>query len=83
MAESSDYFPVLEKLHLWNLLELERIPSVIGDIQTLRYLYVGFCSASAAISSTEMLEEQPNLENEDLHVKVSIGNSRQEHQSFV
>ncbi|KAL8529848.1 hypothetical protein ACS0TY_007053 [Phlomoides rotata] len=70
-AEDSD-FPVLEKLHLQYLFSLEKIPSGFGEIHTLGYLYVQWCSVSAAISSTEILEEQLSLGNDDLQVAVTL-----------
>ncbi|KAL8517555.1 hypothetical protein ACS0TY_015710 [Phlomoides rotata] len=68
-AEDSD-FPKLEKLHLQNLKKLEKIPSGVGDIQTLQYIHLHQCSQSATVSSTEILEEQRSLGNDYLQVKV-------------
>ncbi|KAH6758342.1 hypothetical protein C2S51_018577 [Perilla frutescens var. frutescens] len=66
------HFPVLERLDLRSLAELDEIPSDIGEIPTLRYLNLWSCSESAAISSTKILEEQLNLDNEDIEVRVNF-----------
>ncbi|KAH6781426.1 hypothetical protein C2S51_006719 [Perilla frutescens var. frutescens] len=62
IAESSN-FPVLETLSLWNLSNLNEIPSGIGDIPTLEIISITDCSESTTISAVNILMEQENLEN--------------------
>lgn len=68
-AESS-HFAILESLVLIGLCKLGEIPSGIGDIPTLRNVYVDECSTSAAISAMRIVEEQEELGNEGLQVQV-------------
>lgn len=67
---------MLVKLDLYNLGRLEMIPSSMGE--TLEYLRLDSCSVSAAVSSTEILEEQLSLGNEDLQVFVVFGSTKEE-----
>ncbi|KAH6759599.1 hypothetical protein C2S52_022857 [Perilla frutescens var. hirtella] len=56
------HFPVLKKLLLIGLKNLQGIPSGIGEIPTLELIGLEFCSESAAISAVKIKEDQ--LENE-------------------
>ncbi|KAL8551020.1 hypothetical protein ACS0TY_000193 [Phlomoides rotata] len=62
------HFPRLERVLLRFLIELEEIPSSIGDIPTLKSIRLDGCSTSAADSATRIQEEQLDLGNMDLHV---------------
>ncbi|XP_073124463.1 putative late blight resistance protein homolog R1C-3 [Henckelia pumila] len=69
VADSS-HFPCLEKLKLVFLRYLKEIPYGIGEIHTLRSISIEFCSHSANTSANKIKEEQRNLGNYDLHVRV-------------
>ncbi|KAG6425271.1 hypothetical protein SASPL_115699 [Salvia splendens] len=68
----SSHFPVLESLVLVGLSKLSEIPSGIGEIPTLRYIYLKHCSLSAAISAVRIVEEQEEYGNEELRVEVDF-----------
>ena len=68
----SSHFPVLESLVLVGLSKLSEIPSGIGEIPTLRYIYLKQCSLSAAISAVRIAEEQEEYGNEELRVEVEF-----------
>ncbi|XP_073269045.1 putative late blight resistance protein homolog R1A-3 [Primulina huaijiensis] len=69
MADNS-HFPRLEKLRLWCLPHLKEIPYGIGEIHTLRSIWLLCCSDSAKSSAEKIKEEQQNLGNYDLRVRV-------------
>ncbi|XP_057775536.1 putative late blight resistance protein homolog R1C-3 [Salvia miltiorrhiza] len=71
MAESS-HFPVLEELRLQGLMELEEIPSEVGEIATLKSIYLEYCSESAVESAAKIVEEQQDLYGDqlDFHVRA-------------
>lgn len=67
------HFPVLEKLVLCRLCELEEIPCGIGEIPTLQFISLKWSSFSAAISAIRIKEERlENDENDDLQVQLEI-----------
>ncbi|KAL7115042.1 hypothetical protein ACP275_04G159500 [Erythranthe tilingii] len=70
-AESS-HFPVLEKLFLEYMEELEGIPLDIGEIPTLELIELKRCTESTAISAMRIAEEQENNGNEELRVRVLV-----------
>ncbi|XP_057775843.1 putative late blight resistance protein homolog R1C-3 [Salvia miltiorrhiza] len=73
MAESS-HFPLLQELRLQDLEELEEIPSEVGEIATLKSIYLEACSASAVESAKKIVEEQEDLQGDqlDLHVRAVV-----------
>ncbi|XP_057775548.1 putative late blight resistance protein homolog R1C-3 [Salvia miltiorrhiza] len=73
MAESS-HFPVLQELRLRSLDKLEEISSEVGEIPTLRSIYLEYCSESAVVSAKIITEEQEDLYGDelDLHVRVLL-----------
>ncbi|KZV56491.1 hypothetical protein F511_22299 [Dorcoceras hygrometricum] len=76
VADSS-HFPHLEKLELFSLDDLKEIPYGIGEIGTLRSISLSYCSSSANASAKKIQEEQQQLGNSDLRVRiysVSVGN---------
>ncbi|XP_075480579.1 putative late blight resistance protein homolog R1A-3 [Primulina tabacum] len=66
----SSHFPRLEKLTLGYLEFLKEIPDGIGEIQTLRSISFVFCSDSANSSAEKIQEEQLELGNYDLRVRI-------------
>ncbi|KAL7115260.1 hypothetical protein ACP275_04G173300 [Erythranthe tilingii] len=68
----NSHFPVLKKLVLEGLSKLDEIPLDVGEIATLELISLDKCSESAAISTMRILEEQENLGNEGLHVRVKF-----------
>ncbi|KAG6422203.1 hypothetical protein SASPL_118768 [Salvia splendens] len=68
----SSHFPVLESLVVIGLSKLCEIPSGIGEIPTLRYIYLKYCSLPAAISAVRIIEEQEEYGNEELRVEVEF-----------
>ncbi|KZV44138.1 hypothetical protein F511_26417 [Dorcoceras hygrometricum] len=71
VADSS-HFPNLEKLELISLRHLKEIPYGIGEIGTLRSISLLRCSSSANASAEKIQEEQQQLGNSDLQVRVEI-----------
>ncbi|XP_047948299.1 putative late blight resistance protein homolog R1B-14 [Salvia hispanica] len=65
----NSHFPVLESLRL-RLSKLIEFPSGIGEIGTLKYIALRFCSASSTISAMRTLAEQEELANESLRLAV-------------
>ncbi|XP_057770287.1 late blight resistance protein R1-A-like [Salvia miltiorrhiza] len=61
MTESS-HFPLLEKLHLYGLRQLEEIPCEIGEISTLQSIHLEYCSESVVESAKAIAEEQEELQ---------------------
>ncbi|KAL8546125.1 hypothetical protein ACS0TY_006014 [Phlomoides rotata] len=66
----SSHFPRLEILHLDSLKNLEEIPSSIGDIPTLKSIWLRYCSKSVDVSAERIREEQKENGNEDLDIEV-------------
>ncbi|KAL0329379.1 UNVERIFIED_CONTAM: hypothetical protein Sradi_4924600 [Sesamum radiatum] len=62
-AEST-HFPSLERLFLTYMARLNEVPSEIGDIATLRSIYLERCSKSATISAKQIEAEQHSNGNE-------------------
>ncbi|KZV24873.1 hypothetical protein F511_14756 [Dorcoceras hygrometricum] len=71
VADSS-HFPNLEKLELSFLSHLKEIPYDIGEIGTLRSISLVLCSSSANASAEMIQEEQQQLGNSDLQVRISL-----------
>ncbi|XP_047979486.1 putative late blight resistance protein homolog R1B-8 [Salvia hispanica] len=69
MSESS-HFPRLIKLHLRSILELEEIPSEIGEIATLRSIELEWCNESVVFSAKKIIEEQEELHGDQLDLIV-------------
>ncbi|GFP82781.1 putative late blight resistance protein homolog r1b-17, partial [Phtheirospermum japonicum] len=67
----STHFPRLERLRLEALYNLKEIPLEIGEIPTLQVLELAWGTDSANISATRILEEQEELGNVDLKVRVT------------
>ncbi|KAL8464235.1 hypothetical protein ACS0TY_033951 [Phlomoides rotata] len=66
----SSHFPRLEILRLVLLKKLEEIPPSIGDIPTLKSIWLRSCSKSADASAERIREEQKENGNEDLNIDV-------------
>ncbi|XP_073125765.1 putative late blight resistance protein homolog R1A-3 [Henckelia pumila] len=66
------HFPRLEHLVLEGLYNLKGIPLDIGEIPTLRLMELIYCSNSAVISAKNILDEQENLGNAGLRVRVRL-----------
>ncbi|KAL8547501.1 hypothetical protein ACS0TY_007009 [Phlomoides rotata] len=75
-AESC-HFPVLEKLFFYGSSALDEIPSDIGEIPTLQFICLKYCSMSAPISAMRILVEQESLGNEDLRGEVMFSDEEQ------
>ncbi|KAL0417275.1 UNVERIFIED_CONTAM: putative late blight resistance proteinR1B-16 [Sesamum latifolium] len=69
IAENT-HFPCLEHLIIRECYDLEAIPSGIGDIATLKMIDIDDCSSSAVVSVEQILEEQRDMENNVLQVRV-------------
>ncbi|KAG5570511.1 hypothetical protein H5410_060277 [Solanum commersonii] len=71
----SDNFPMLEKLLLYGLDELEEIPESIGEIMTLKLIQIhryGEKNGSGVeISAKKIQEEQESLGNYELKVQIT------------
>ncbi|XP_057775433.1 putative late blight resistance protein homolog R1B-14 [Salvia miltiorrhiza] len=71
----SCHFPILEKLLLVDVFELEEIPWGIGEIPTLKLVHLHLCSNSAAISAIKIKDEQLEYqENDDLQIQIRVDN---------
>ncbi|KAL7139690.1 hypothetical protein ABFS83_09G070400 [Erythranthe nasuta] len=68
----SSHFPRLQKLLLQYMGNLTEIPLCIGEIPTLQLIYLENCSDSAVVSAKTILEEQEELDNVGLRVKVYL-----------
>lgn len=64
------HFPSLKSLSIRECFYLEEIPSGFGAISTLELIEIDNSSESAAKSAMEILEEQQDLGNQDLQVRV-------------
>ncbi|KAK4414152.1 Disease resistance protein RPP8 [Sesamum alatum] len=68
----SSHFPCLERLIIKSCWELEEIPCEIGDIPTLQLIEVVPPSKSAANSAILIQEEQRDLGNDVLQVRIRL-----------
>ncbi|KAL7153272.1 hypothetical protein ABFS83_04G156000 [Erythranthe nasuta] len=68
----SSHFPVLEKLVLLHMEELDGIPLDIGEIPTLRLLELKSCNESMIMSAIKIAEEQEDAGSEILQVRVEF-----------
>ncbi|KAL7153269.1 hypothetical protein ABFS83_04G155700 [Erythranthe nasuta] len=68
----SSHFPVLEKLVLLHMKELDGIPLEIGEIPTLRLIELKSCNESTIMSAFKIAEEQEDAGNELLQVRVEF-----------
>ncbi|KAL7139751.1 hypothetical protein ABFS83_09G074600 [Erythranthe nasuta] len=75
----STHFPRLEQLELSGLYKLKEIPSCIGEIPTLGSIELINCSKSAVISAKEILNEQEDLGNVGLRVRVRVPREDKQH----
>ncbi|XP_049388615.1 putative late blight resistance protein homolog R1B-16 [Solanum stenotomum] len=71
VAAGSDNFPMLEQLILDSLDELEEIPESIGDIMTLKFIKINYCSSGVVNSAKRIQQEQENLGNYEIQVKIT------------
>lgn len=76
------HFPVLQNLRLGNLSKLDEFPSGIGDIPTLEWISIEFCSVSSTISAMRTMVEQEEKGNEDLWLYVSFQGDEETLESF-
>ncbi|GFP92469.1 putative late blight resistance protein homolog r1c-3 [Phtheirospermum japonicum] len=70
----STHFPCLESLVLRYVKKLKDMPLAIGDISTLQYIELRACSMSLVISARKVLEEQEELGNVGIQVRVKSWN---------
>ncbi|KAK4414159.1 putative late blight resistance proteinR1A-10 [Sesamum alatum] len=66
----STHFPCLERLIITRCWKLEEIPCEIGEISTLQLIEVVRASKSAANSAVSIQEEQRDLGNDVLQVRI-------------
>ncbi|KAK6125095.1 hypothetical protein DH2020_041159 [Rehmannia glutinosa] len=69
-TDSNTHFPRLEHLVLRYLDKLKEIPPEIGEIPTLQSIDLDFCSESLVNSARKILDEQEDLGNVGLQVRV-------------
>ncbi|KAM3203764.1 hypothetical protein P3L10_031390 [Capsicum annuum] len=67
---TSDNFPMLEKLRLYGLHNLEKIPQSIGEITTLHLIQIENCSSAAVTSAKQIQEEQESWGNYELQFRT-------------
>ncbi|XP_059656688.1 putative late blight resistance protein homolog R1B-16 [Cornus florida] len=67
---SSNHFPVLEHLVLHRCRKLEKIPSDLGNIDTLQMIEVSCCSDSVIYSAKQIQEYQLDIANEILKIHI-------------
>ncbi|XP_033509374.2 putative late blight resistance protein homolog R1A-4 [Nicotiana tomentosiformis] len=72
---ASDNFPMLEQLLLFGLQNLEEIPHSIGEIMTLKFIQIQWCSSAAAASAKKIQEEQKSCGNDSLEVRIIFNSS--------
>ncbi|XP_012841251.1 PREDICTED: putative late blight resistance protein homolog R1A-3 [Erythranthe guttata] len=71
-VESSEHFPKLQRLVLYECYNLEVVPNEIGDIGTLQFIEIrGWCLKTLVESAVRIEEEQRDMGNEDLRVVSS------------
>ncbi|KAL7135337.1 hypothetical protein ABFS83_11G087500 [Erythranthe nasuta] len=80
----NNHFPSLEQLVLEYMDKLKEIPSCIGEIPMLGSIELNYCSKSAVISAKEILDEQEDLGNVGLRVRVRVfAKDKQHFESLV
>ncbi|XP_057775444.1 putative late blight resistance protein homolog R1A-3 [Salvia miltiorrhiza] len=79
----SCHFPILEKLLLCRLLELEEIPWGIGEIPTLKLIHLDRCSNSVAISAIKIKDEQLQYQENDDDLQIQIRVDEYKLESFM
>ncbi|XP_057774793.1 putative late blight resistance protein homolog R1A-3 [Salvia miltiorrhiza] len=67
-------FPVLERLSLVSLPNLDEIPSAFAEIPTLERISIHDCSESACISAINILEEKESFGHLSLHLQIKYMN---------
>ncbi|KAG8378820.1 hypothetical protein BUALT_Bualt07G0024600 [Buddleja alternifolia] len=70
------HFPCLEILVLEQILDLEEIPSGVGEIGTLHSIDLICCSDTVVDSAKRIIEEQVSFGNEGLQLYVTDKNGR-------
>ncbi|KAL8042783.1 hypothetical protein ABFX02_09G075500 [Erythranthe guttata] len=75
----SSHFPRLEQLVLEYMDKLKEIPSCIGEIPTLGSIVLICCSKSVVFSAKEILDEQEDLGNVGLRVRVEVSPEDKQH----
>ncbi|XP_047958462.1 putative late blight resistance protein homolog R1B-16 [Salvia hispanica] len=70
IVSDSSHFPLLHKLSLDHLSELEEIPSEVGEIATLKSISLIRCSEAAVASAKKIVEEREDLYGEQLDLRV-------------
>ncbi|TMW82800.1 hypothetical protein EJD97_004800 [Solanum chilense] len=70
LAGGSNNFPMLEQLKLCGLRELEEIPESIGDIMTLKFIQIKYCSSGVENSAKRIQQEQESLGNYELQLQI-------------
>ncbi|XP_042032743.1 putative late blight resistance protein homolog R1A-3 [Salvia splendens] len=70
IVSDSSHFPLLQKLTLEYLSELEEIPSEVGEIATLKSISLDKCSEAAVASAKKIVEEHEDLFGEQLDLLV-------------
>ncbi|XP_015160812.1 putative late blight resistance protein homolog R1B-16 isoform X2 [Solanum tuberosum] len=71
LAAGSDNFPMLENLILFELPKLEEIPESIGEIMTLKFIQIEWCSFGVETSAKKIQQEQQSLGNYELLIKIT------------
>ncbi|GER48493.1 disease resistance protein [Striga asiatica] len=79
----SAHFPQLEHVVLRGLRELKEIPLGIEDVATLKYIDLDCCSDSAVISARCIVDEQEELGNVGLQVRVRLWKKNRELESLA
>ncbi|KAL3813620.1 hypothetical protein ACJIZ3_014888 [Penstemon smallii] len=64
-VDDANHFPSLRLLYLWRCINLEEIPSSIGEIQTLERIEVEYCS-DGVVSSVENIQDS----NDDIKLVI-------------
>ncbi|XP_047957439.1 putative late blight resistance protein homolog R1A-10 [Salvia hispanica] len=79
IVSDNSHFPVLQKLRLLYISQLNEIPSEIGEISTVRSIELEYCSESAVVSAKKIVEEQEDLYGDqlDLHVLARVSRSEE------
>lgn len=67
---SSDNFPMLEQLILRSVKELEEIPQSIGEIMTLKFVLIEYCSSAVETSANKIKQEQESWGNYELQLQI-------------
>ncbi|KAK4394665.1 putative disease resistance protein [Sesamum angolense] len=64
------HFPILESLFLSYMLDLEEIPTILGDIPTLHSIYLDYSEDCLIDLAKEIVEEQHSYGNEILQLYI-------------